>query len=145
MTALPAAPRQDIGAPRVLCVDDNRELTDSYELLLGACGYDVAACYDGATAVRLAATFRPHVCVFDLSLPGMDGDEIARRVRSLPGLPTPYLICVTAQTDEGARRRCRDAGFHAMLRKPVDPIDLFRHLPIATRRPWVLRPAEQRA
>jgi CheY-like chemotaxis protein len=110
-------------------VDDNRDLADSYEWLLGACGYEVATCYDGPTAVRLAATFRPHACVLDLNLPGMDGDEIARRIRALPGPWTPYLICATARSDEGARRRCRDAGFHAMLKKPVDPIHLLRHLP----------------
>lgn len=118
-------------APRVLCVDDNRDLADSYGLLLRVCGFDVATCHEATTALKLAAAFRPAACVFDLSLPGMDGDELARRVRAIPGLRPPYFICATAETSEWARRRVRDAGFHAYLKKPVDPRILLRHLETA--------------
>ena len=66
---------------RILCVDDNRDLADSEATFLTLAGYDARACYGGQAALELAQTFHPRVCLIDLHMPGMDGDELAIRLR----------------------------------------------------------------
>src|SRR5579883_2568196 len=63
---------------RVLCVDDFHDSADTLGALLRIYGCDVKVCYDGPSALALAESFRPDVCVLDLTMPGMDGDELAR-------------------------------------------------------------------
>ncbi|QDU19525.1 response regulator [Urbifossiella limnaea] len=110
---------------RVMCVDDNRDLADSEVMLLRTHGYDARACYDGPGAIRLAATFRPTVCLIDLNMPGMDGDELAGRLRASWAGEPPVLIAVTAMNNEDALRRIAEA-FDQHLVKPVDPRELVR-------------------
>lgn len=115
----------DGGAPvKVLCVDDNRDVADSEADLLQVYGFDARACYSGASALREAAEFRPCVCLIDLNMPGMDGDELARRLREQEGGPPPALVAVTARDDEQSQRRLREAGLAPHLVKPVDPNEL---------------------
>jgi CheY-like chemotaxis protein len=109
---------------RVLCVDDNRDAADSAALLLRLVGFDAKACYDGAAALKLNRTFRPAVCFIDLHMPGMDGDELAVRIRSGPGWQPVLLAAVTAMSDECSLLRIKDAGFDLHLVKPVDPQQL---------------------
>jgi two-component system, OmpR family, response regulator len=106
---------------RVLCVDDFRDAADTLGTLLKIYGCDVRVCYDGPAALQIAPLFRPDVCVLDLSMPGMTGDELARRLRAMPLRPMPRLVAVTALGDREARERTRMAGFDAHLVKPVDP------------------------
>ena len=110
---------------RVLCVDDNRDVADSEVDLLTVIGFDARACYDGPSALREAAEFRPCVCLIDLNMPGMNGDELAIRLRKQEGGPPPVLVAVTARSDEESRRRIREAGFDPHLVKPVDPHQLI--------------------
>jgi two-component system, OmpR family, response regulator len=113
------------GVPiRVLCVDDNRDVADSEADLLHVHGFDARACYSGASALVEAAEFRPCVCLIDLNMPGMDGDELALRLREQEGGPPPVLVAVTARDDEKSRRRLREAGLDPHLVKPVDPNEL---------------------
>lgn len=70
---------------RVLCVDDNRDVADSTAELLRLVGFEARACYDGPTALAEAAAFLPSVCLIDLNMPGMDGDELATRLRAQAG------------------------------------------------------------
>jgi two-component system OmpR family response regulator len=109
---------------RVLCVDDNRDLADSEAMLLDACGYDARACYDGPQALHEAAGFRPIVCLVDLDIPGMDGCEVAARLRGPGEGPPPALVAVTARGGPDDRRRTAAAGFDLHLVKPVDPAEL---------------------
>ncbi|HYH63060.1 MAG TPA: response regulator [Urbifossiella sp.] len=110
---------------RVMCVDDNRDLADSEVMLLRAHGFDARACYDGPDAIALAAAFRPTVCLIDLNMPGMDGDEVAARLRDSWAGEPPVLIAVTAMNNEDALRRI-EAAFDRHLIKPVDPLELVR-------------------
>ncbi|HYH64594.1 MAG TPA: response regulator [Urbifossiella sp.] len=105
---------------RVMCVDDNRDIADSEAQLLQICGIDARACYDGPGALLLAATFRPTVCLIDLNMPGMGGDELAKRLRELWVGEPPVLIGVTAMDGEASRRRI-EAAFDQHLVKPVGP------------------------
>jgi two-component system OmpR family response regulator len=109
---------------RVLCVDDFHDSADTLGALLRIYGCEVKVCYDGPTALALAPVFRPDVCVIDLTMPGMDGDELAARLRDCGLTPAPRLVAVTAMGDEDARRRTTAAGFDFHLLKPVDPDQL---------------------
>jgi CheY-like chemotaxis protein len=119
-----------------LCVDDNKDAADSEAVLLRAVGFEALACYDGPSALRLAGELRPSVCLVDLNMPGMDGDELAVRLLGRPGWRPLLLVAVTAMGDEQSRARTLAAGFHLHLVKPVDPgklvalmDELFRRAP----------------
>ena len=109
---------------RVLVVDDFRDAADSLALLLKLLGHDARAVYDGPTALRVAASFRPDVVLLDLGLPGLDGYAVARRLRGQVGL----LVAATGFGQEEDRRRCREAGFDRFLLKPLDLGELQRVL-----------------
>ena len=115
---------------RVLCVDDNRDIADSEADLLNVMGFEARACYSGVTALREAMEFRPCVCLIDLNMPGMDGDELASRLRQQAGDSPPVLVAVTAPTTTSpARRRILAAGLEPHLVKPVDPTVGLDRLP----------------
>jgi CheY-like chemotaxis protein len=113
---------------KVLYVDDNRDVADTAAELLGLVGFDARACYSGADALAVAAEFRPSICLVDLNMPGMDGDELAGRLREQAGGRAVLFVAVTAMGAEEYRRRTREAGFEMHLVKPVDPHDLVRIL-----------------
>lgn len=112
--------------PRVLVVDDNADVADSGAELLRLVGFEARACYDGPSALELAREFLPDVCLLDLNMPVMGGDELAARLREQAGGRALLLVAVTAMSGEGDRLRCESAGFHLHLVKPVDPHDLVR-------------------
>lgn len=109
---------------RVLCVDDNRDVADSEAVLLGVVGYEARACYDGRAALDQAAGFRPDVCLIDLAMPGMDGAEVAVRLRGLLPEKSVTLVAVTGAADEAGRERIAAAGFHHHVVKPAHLSDL---------------------
>jgi two-component system, OmpR family, response regulator len=103
---------------RVLCVDDNRDCADSAAILLNLMGFEAKACYDGPSALEINDTFRPAICFLDLNMPGMDGDELAGRLRSREWRPL-LLIAVTAMSNEISCARIVAADFDMHLVKPV--------------------------
>ena len=117
----------DVGPPlRVLVVDDNRDCADSTALLLQAAGFEARACYDGQAAMQVVGPFRPGLCFLDLNMPGMDGDELAVRLRTWAARRRLVLVALTAMDDPAACERIEAAGFDLHLVKPVDPFDLVR-------------------
>jgi len=70
---------------RILCVDDNRDAAESLALVLQVVGFQAEAAFDGPSALHALDRFRPHACVSDINMPGMDGYELARRVRQWAG------------------------------------------------------------
>ncbi len=89
-------------------------------MLLRLSGHEVAVAHDGPTALQAAEAQPPEVALLDISLPGMDGYELARRLRSQPALGRPLLIALTGWGLEEERRRSKEAGFDHHLLKPVD-------------------------
>jgi CheY-like chemotaxis protein len=89
-------------------------------MLLDLEGFDTRVAYDGPAALEIAREFRPGAVVCDIGLPGMDGHEIARRLRSDPDIAPLRLIALTGWGAEGEIRRTRDSGFDFHLVKPVD-------------------------
>lgn len=94
-------------------------------MLLDYAKFDSRVCYEGSQAVAEAMDFRPHVCLIDLLMPGMSGLEVARQIIRNFGDPSPFLIAVTAMSDEEHRQQIIEAGFHQHLIKPVAPDELL--------------------
>jgi CheY-like chemotaxis protein len=113
---------------RVLVVDDNRDAADTLAELLRLYGADVRVCYGGEAAAREAEGFRPDVGLFDVNMPGVDGCELARRVRAGAGKRPLLLVAVTGVSTDSAWRRTCEAGFQKHLTKPADPQDLLHLL-----------------
>jgi signal transduction histidine kinase len=112
---------------RVLIVDDNRDAAESLGLLLSLLGSEVRVVYDGPAALEAMSREQPAVVLLDIGMPGMDGYEVARRVRQQPALKDVTLIALTGWGQEEDRRRCCEAGFDHHLVKPVE-IDVLQAL-----------------
>lgn len=117
-------------ARRVLIVDDNIDAAVSLRLLLTSLGHEAAAVYDGMQALKAAAEFRPDVVLLDIGMPGIDGYEVARRLRALKMNPDLQIIAVTGWGQESDRQRSREAGFDLHLVKPVNQAELAHILDV---------------
>ncbi len=106
---------------RVLVVDDVHELADTLAMLLRLWGHEVTVCYDGPSALEAATAYPPDVVLLDVGLPGMDGCELARRLRLVPELDKCRLVAITGHGSLADRRRCEDAGINSHFVKPLDP------------------------
>jgi len=105
----------------ILIVDDNRDATDSMAMLLAMEGYDVRVAYDGPQALEAVRTARPDVMLLDLGLPGMDGFQVAQRVRADPDNSSIVIVAVSGYGQEEHRSRSAQAGFDHHLVKPIEP------------------------
>lgn len=104
---------------RVLVVDDNRDSADSLAILLRLQGHDVRIAYDGAAALRAIAEDPPQLALIDVGMPGMDGLEVARRVRAQPQFRDVTLVAVTGWGQQKDRTASAAAGFDHHLMKPI--------------------------
>ena len=89
-------------------------------MMLGAFGYDVRAAPAGPSALALLDTFSPSLAILDIGLPGMDGYEVAREIRSRPTIGSPTLVALTGYGQQEDRKRARAAGFDHHFIKPAD-------------------------
>lgn len=105
---------------RILLVDDNSDSAESLALLLGYQGYEVRTAGDGPAAIETARSFRPEAVFLDIGLPGMDGYEVARRLRAEPALEGVLLIAMTGYGREEDVRQAMESGFNHHLVKPID-------------------------
>jgi PAS domain S-box-containing protein len=105
---------------RVLVVDDNKDSATSLGMLLKYLGSEVQVAHDGATALATIEGFRPDVVLLDLGMPGMDGFEVARRIRNRVDFNNIMLIALTGWGQSEDRERTRNAGFDHHLVKPAD-------------------------
>jgi DNA-binding response OmpR family regulator len=110
---------------RVLVVDDNRDLTDTTVIILNAAGFEAAGVYSGEQAIEIAGIVPPRVVLLDIGMPKMDGYELARRLRMLPGMGDAVLICISGFATEKDRRLSREAGCAHHFAKPIDCDELF--------------------
>jgi DNA-binding response OmpR family regulator len=113
-------------ARRVLVVDDDADAAESLALFLSLTGNEVRTAADGLAAVRLAREFRPHAVVLDLGLPGIDGCEVARRLRREAELAGVVLVALTGYSGDASC--CLEAGFDCLFVKPTDPREVQKAL-----------------
>jgi PAS domain S-box-containing protein len=131
---LPAATQWQLAALtlssrcRALLVDDNRDVVDSLGSLLRLMGAQVDVVYDGPSALDTIDRFHPTAMIIDIGMPGMDGYEVARRVRARPHGGEILLIALTGWGQHEDRIRTRRAGFDHHLVKPADLNHLQRLL-----------------
>jgi PAS domain S-box-containing protein len=114
----PAAPPA-LRSVRILVADDNRDSVDSLGMMLRFLGAQVEIAHDGQEALAAMNTFRPAIVILDIGMPGVDGYEVARRIRAQPQHRHVMLIALTGWGQNKDRRRSREAGFNHHLIKPI--------------------------
>ncbi len=113
------------GRRRVLVVDDNVDAAVSLSRVLARVfRQEVRVAHDGPSALAEAEGFRPEVVLLDIGMPGMDGYEVARRLRESPWSSGALLVALTGWGQESDRKRSKDAGFDRHLVKPIEPDEL---------------------
>jgi CheY-like chemotaxis protein len=105
---------------RILVVDDNVDSAESMAVLMKLSGHQIAIAYDGESALKTAATFRPQIIVLDVGLPRIHGYEVAERLRALPENRNLVIVALTGYGREQDRRRAIEAGFDYHFVKPID-------------------------
>ena len=118
---LGAGPKTVQAGCRVLVVDDNRDAAEATSVLLELSGHEVKTVGDGSEALASAPIYAPDVVLLDIGLPGMDGYEVAVRLRQMPETRDSCLIALTGYGQPADRARAREAGFDHHLTKPADP------------------------
>jgi CheY-like chemotaxis protein len=107
----------------ILIIEDNADAREALRVLLELEGHTVEAVEEGQQALEVARAKDPDIALVDIGLPGIDGYEIARRVRARDAR-RPVLIALTGYGQPEDRRRATEAGFDEVLVKPVDPTTL---------------------
>jgi PAS domain S-box-containing protein len=123
-----ARPDTPFAGQRILVVDDNRDAADTLGLLLEADGADVRVVYDGRSALSMAESFLPSSVLLDIGMPGMDGYEVARRLRQDERFASLRIVALTGWGQDADRRQTRNRGFTHHLTKPVSLEDLHQIL-----------------
>jgi PAS domain S-box-containing protein len=123
-----AAARAAGESRRILLVEDSEDIRETLAELFQELGHQVATAANGLDGVSQALALRPDVAFVDIGLPGIDGYEVARRIRAAPGGKELYLIALTGYGGAEATQAALDAGFDLHLTKPVDPANLPRLL-----------------
>jgi CheY-like chemotaxis protein len=113
---------------RVLVVDDNVDAADMLNLWLKSLGHETCVVHDGVAALETAVEFGPDIVLLDIGMPGVDGYEVARRLRALRNDRPLRIVAVTGWAQEADRAKSREAGFDLHLVKPLDMNDLARAL-----------------
>jgi CheY-like chemotaxis protein len=130
--------RSCIGTPpgpgrprRILVVDNRQDSADTLARLLRRLGHEVEVAYEGPSAYAAAAALTPDIVLLDIGLPGMDGHEVARRLRAEPSLHGVCLVPLTGYGNEADRCKSTAADFDAHFVKPVE-FDALRRVLEAT-------------
>ena len=127
MTVTPASPQavtggDEAGKPtlRILVVDDNEDSAASMTLLLQLHGHDVVVANSGQAALSLAGEHRPDVILLDIGMPGMNGYDVARKLRAQPAFEDTLLVAITGYGRASDVQQTQAAGFDHHMVKPVD-------------------------
>jgi CheY-like chemotaxis protein len=124
LTNGPTHPTGEPGHPdceklRILIVDDHHDAADMLAMMLRLGGYVTMTAYDGLEAVERARAEHPDVVLLDINLPGIDGFEAARRIRATEHGDKVRLAALTGWKRDGDQDRAKEAGFDALMIKPV--------------------------
>lgn len=125
--ATPADPTRPAQAQRVLLIEDNLDTAESLKILLELSGHTVTIAHSGNEGIEQARRNRPQVVVCDIGLPGANGYDVARTLRSDPDTHSIYMIAMTGYGQDEDKREAIAAGFDQHLTKPI-AIDALEHL-----------------
>lgn len=120
--------RAAVAGVRVLVCDDNEDAATTLEMVLAVSGYDARAVYTPEAAIEAFAREAPQVAILDIGLPRIDGYELARRLRALPGGDRCRMVALTGYGQRRDIEKAMAAGFDDHLTKPADPEQLLRLL-----------------
>ena len=133
---LPPPPPEPAARPararRVLVVDDNVDAAESLAEVLMLSGHDVRLAHTGPAAVEVATAYVPDVVLLDIGLPGLNGYEVARRLRTEPALEGVRLVALTGYGRDTDLQLSKEAGFDRHMVKPVDPANVLALLSALT-------------
>jgi PAS domain S-box-containing protein len=119
-------PRKTAVVRRVLVADDNRDTVELIETLLTQSGHELRCAFDGPSALRICEELQPDIVFLDIGLPGMDGYEVARRMRALPWGKSIRIVAVSGYVGDADRARAIESGCDVHLAKPFDIDGLSR-------------------
>ena len=119
-----SAPPAEALSGRALIVDDNEDAAETLRMLLKLCGVEAQTAYDGTSALEMFDKFSPNVVYLDIGMPGMDGYEVARRLRQRERGDSVVIVALTGWAQERERRLTHDCGFDHHLVKPVSLQDV---------------------
>lgn len=125
---------------RILLVDDEADIREFLGYNLAREGYVVEKAANGAQAVSIARTFRPHLVVLDVMMPGMDGMETCAILRSLPELQDPLIVFLTARGEDYSQIAGFEAGADDYITKPIRPKLFLSRIQAILRRVHEARP-----
>ncbi len=126
----PPLPQPAIGK-RVLIVDDNDDATAMMSTLLQGSGHETRVAADGVRALEIAHEFQPNIVFLDIGLPGLDGFQVARRLRKIAACEEIPIVAVTGYSRESDRQRAFQSGFSEHFAKPIDARALVRAVEMA--------------
>jgi len=107
--------------PRIVAIDDEAEFINMLESYFGLRGYEINAAVRGAKGIELVKEKKPDVVLMDLKMPGIDGDEVLKLIKSMN--PAPKVIFITAYDDGGkTKARLLNMGAYACLDKPISSL-----------------------
>jgi len=107
--------------PRVLVVEDNEQNMYLLSFILEKSGYEVLQARSGTEGIELASRTKPTIILLDIQLPGMDGYEVARRLKARPETGDIPIVAVTSYAMLGDRERALEAGCTGYIEKPINP------------------------
>jgi two-component system cell cycle response regulator DivK len=116
----------------ILIVDDHPEIRERLRVMLQAVGWDVKTACNGRDALESVHTARPHAIVLDMVMPGMDGFEVARSLKSDPDYRHIPILAATGLASRADRERCLAAGCDAYMAKPFTIEQLQQRLSMLT-------------
>src|SRR5437868_11032136 len=106
---------------RVLVVDDNRDVAETTATILRLSGCDTHVAFDGRSGLDAIERLQPDAVLLDIGLPGLDGYQVAERMRTLPAHRRTLVVAVSGYGQEEDRARSKAAGFDYHVVKPIDP------------------------
>jgi PAS domain S-box-containing protein len=125
--AVATTPKTATASRRILIADDNRDSVELMQELLKHSGHDVRVAFDGPATLEVCRQFKPDTVFLDIGLPGLDGYEVAKRIRAIPSCERIQIVAITGYAREEDRARALESGFTDHVAKPID-LDRFSKL-----------------
>jgi DNA-binding response OmpR family regulator len=120
---------------RVLIIEDSDSIVRMIQALMSARGFEVRSASSGARGLEEAFSWKPHVILLDINLPGSyDGIQVCEKIRADSAIKETPVIIISAMNDDEVKRRAHEAGATAYYEKPFSPLALLKEIESLQRR-----------